>query len=265
KETLSVLEHLAILCFIYTFGCFVSYWLISSRKSWKLSTLLPRTRRVLVVTAHPDDESMFFAPTILGLREQKCRVFLLCLSNGNFDKKGRQRRSELFAACEILTLDQSDVTLLNATNLQDDPNLEWKNDFIAKIVLKHVEALDIETIITFDREGVSHHPNHCAIFYAVASLWMSNALPKNCKVFILESVSVLRKYLSLLDLPMSLFTAKKWSFLSWKKYRKAQTAMCQHKSQLLWFRRLYIIFSRYMVINTLRELDINVEALENAS
>ena len=38
--------------------------------------------RVLVVTAHPDDECMFFAPTILAAAGLKCSVFLLCLSEG---------------------------------------------------------------------------------------------------------------------------------------------------------------------------------------
>ena len=38
--------------------------------------------RALLVTAHPDDECMFFAPTILAAAGLKCDVFLLCLSEG---------------------------------------------------------------------------------------------------------------------------------------------------------------------------------------
>lgn len=36
----------------------------------------------LLVTAHPDDEAMFWAPTILALLDQGLRVALLCLSTG---------------------------------------------------------------------------------------------------------------------------------------------------------------------------------------
>lgn len=36
----------------------------------------------LIVTAHPDDECMFFAPTIIRLRELNVSVHLLCLSEG---------------------------------------------------------------------------------------------------------------------------------------------------------------------------------------
>lgn len=39
---------------------------------------------VLFVTAHPDDECMFFAPTILSLVKEGYCVYLLCLSAGNF-------------------------------------------------------------------------------------------------------------------------------------------------------------------------------------
>lgn len=38
--------------------------------------------RALIVTAHPDDECMFFAPTIIQLVELNASVHLLCLSEG---------------------------------------------------------------------------------------------------------------------------------------------------------------------------------------
>lgn len=40
--------------------------------------------RALIVTAHPDDECMFFAPTIIRLLQLKASVHLLCLSEGTF-------------------------------------------------------------------------------------------------------------------------------------------------------------------------------------
>jgi len=40
-------------------------------------------RRVLLVTAHPDDETMFFAPTVQALKAAGAYVSLLCLSNGS--------------------------------------------------------------------------------------------------------------------------------------------------------------------------------------
>jgi N-acetylglucosaminylphosphatidylinositol deacetylase len=39
-------------------------------------------RHVLILTAHPDDECMFFGPTITSLVRAKTRVHVLCLSTG---------------------------------------------------------------------------------------------------------------------------------------------------------------------------------------
>ena len=47
------------------------------------STLQGMTGRILLITAHPDDECMFFAPTIMSLgRSVRAELFLLCLSEG---------------------------------------------------------------------------------------------------------------------------------------------------------------------------------------
>ena len=44
---------------------------------------LERGGRTLFVTAHPDDECMFFAPSILAFTQStEGGVFLLCLSEG---------------------------------------------------------------------------------------------------------------------------------------------------------------------------------------
>jgi LmbE family N-acetylglucosaminyl deacetylase len=47
-----------------------------------LEVPLKEPGRVMLVTAHPDDESIFFAPTVQSLRAEKLQVMLLCLSNG---------------------------------------------------------------------------------------------------------------------------------------------------------------------------------------
>lgn len=82
---------------IYSFVIFVSlnalfYVLIHRFRNGKSrfrllrSTKLPQNAsRVLLVTAHPDDECMFFGPTLIALAKNKnCRVFVLCLSKGEF-------------------------------------------------------------------------------------------------------------------------------------------------------------------------------------
>lgn len=47
--------------------------------------------RALLVTAHPDDECMFFAPTIIRLVELNASVHLLCLSEGTLAAQSSTR------------------------------------------------------------------------------------------------------------------------------------------------------------------------------
>ncbi len=49
------------------------------------ATFTEKHQIVLLVTAHPDDECMFFSPTILGLLDSGAKVHLMCLSKGKCD------------------------------------------------------------------------------------------------------------------------------------------------------------------------------------
>ena len=50
---------------------------------WLMETPMRNPGRVLLVTAHPDDEVIFFASTVTALHSSGLEVFLLCLTNGN--------------------------------------------------------------------------------------------------------------------------------------------------------------------------------------
>lgn len=96
---------------------------------------------------------------------------------GNYDQKGSIRKEELWDSCRVLRMRDEHITIMNTTKLMDDPQVHWKAETIASQILKEVESLDIDALITFDREGVSHHPNHCAIYYATASLCLARLIP----------------------------------------------------------------------------------------
>lgn len=67
-----------------------------------------RSKNILLVTAHPDDESLFFAPTILALQGRQNSgsptLSHLCLSHGNAEGLGETRKSELHRSLDILGL-----------------------------------------------------------------------------------------------------------------------------------------------------------------
>lgn len=208
--------------------------------------------RVLFVIAHPDDECMFFGPTIVSLVQSKAQVYLVCLSVGDMYGHGKDRKKELWSACETLGINSSLIWLYNHDKLKDDPKVEWRAGLVASMILRAVETLDIDTIITFDKRGVSGHKNHISIYRAMAMLKSRNSLPSNCRVYLLESVSILRKYTFYADLLLSLLF--KHSYLhvsSMKEHKLIVSAMAKHISQYVWYRKLFMLFSRYAYVNTL--------------
>ncbi|XP_072934381.1 N-acetylglucosaminyl-phosphatidylinositol de-N-acetylase [Epargyreus clarus] len=257
-----------ILLYLRNFVLYICLWVVGylcvccvvyRRYARKLPT---RTRgslgakRVLLVIAHPDDECMFFGPTIFRLCEQGAEVYILCLSNGNFEGKGNVRRQELWDACHELGVPDRNICLVMDTRLQDNPKAHWPAPVIAKLIHHTLEAYDIDTLVTFDRGGVSSHPNHSAVFYAVAYMFVEKIMPKKCAVYTLDSVNILRKYFGFLDLPLSFVLSSKRYFLRWTESRRVARGMKRHKSQMVWFRHLYVMFSRYIVINTLRKINL---------
>lgn len=195
-------------------------------------TKLPENAsRVLLVTAHPDDECMFFGPTLISLKKKKnCRIFVLCLSRGkrslkldhlqvvdadnlipgDFERQGNLRKDELWRSCDVFKIRPQDITLIHCTLLPDDPNVEWKVELLSQIILNYLETLDIDLLITFDKDGISQHKNHQALYYATASLCLSGLLPASCRILVLETVNVVRKYLSFFDVMITVLLSTNW-------------------------------------------------------
>lgn len=123
-------------------------------------------------------------------------------------------------------------------------------------------------IVTFDAGGVSGHPNHGALAHAMAQLpgATGRITPK---VWLLETTPLVRKYLGPLEVLLSLVlsalarcvvvvmggggggrrgeTRVSLNSRPWVAY----SAMLAHASQFVWYRRLFILFSRYTYVNTL--------------
>uniref|UniRef100_A0A8D0F2J9 N-acetylglucosaminylphosphatidylinositol deacetylase n=1 Tax=Strix occidentalis caurina TaxID=311401 RepID=A0A8D0F2J9_STROC len=168
--------------------------------------------RALLVTAHPDDEAMFFAPTVLGLGRAGARAAVLCCSAGNYYNQGEIRKKELEQSCFLLGIPASDVRVIDHRDLPDNPAVEWDTQLLAAFVLKHIEANNINLVVTFDAGGVSGHANHISLYTALRysvlhSLW-------NFCTSVPEDVAILSRYVNLplrpkdvaLSLELSLFT-----------------------------------------------------------
>ncbi|KAI7899911.1 putative deacetylase LmbE-like domain-containing protein [Cokeromyces recurvatus] len=208
---------------------------------------------ILILTAHPDDECMFFGPTITSIRTMiKSRIHVLCLSTGNADGLGDIRKKELIKSCQTFNIQPSHVKSLNNPELQDGMQNHWNPSLIAQIIKDYTTKHKIDTIITFDNHGISGHPNHIAAYLGAKAFVQQ--YKNGIKLYRLESLPVIRKYIGLIDF----LIPNKGSVRMISPplaYLLTHKAMRQHKSQLVWFRWLYVSFSRYMFINDLIQED----------
>ncbi|EFN59552.1 hypothetical protein CHLNCDRAFT_33970 [Chlorella variabilis] len=219
----------------------------------------------LFVTAHPDDESMFFAPAILRLVEQGLQVVLLCLSTGNAHGLGQLRSQELRHACSLLGIEADDIVLVDDPSLPDGMLQQWPPAVVATHVAQAVRRFKPQQVYTFDAGGVSGHPNHLATCAGVLRWWTgtpsSSSLSNLPELWQLETVGLPRKYLALLEVPLShlLTLLRRWQkphpqkslcIVVRARPRQAWRALLAHRSQMVWYRRLWLVMSRYMYINT---------------
>lgn len=223
----------------------------------------------LLVMAHPDDETMFFGPSILNLIKHNKSLHIICLSDGNADALGERRTSEMKQVVHNMG---SNVQLFisHGEPFIDSLDRIWNKEQIDSYIGKHLARHDsIKQLVTFDTFGVSGHPNHISISKALIDNRKKYS-NRGVKVLTLATVSILRKYLSFLDVISTFIFHEDFlgSVIPREKSHHSNSVIlaldvfqyCQltkilrlHESQMVWFRYLYMTFSRYMFIN---ELDI---------
>ncbi|KAJ3322842.1 hypothetical protein HDV06_002703 [Boothiomyces sp. JEL0866] len=206
-------------------------------------------QEILLVTAHPDDECMFFSPAIIQLSKTN-KIHVLCLSIGNDQGLGKLREKELVKSCRILGI--KEIQTIDDPELQDGMEIDWKPEAILRHYSKYVSEHSISTVITFDHRGISGHINHRKIHAALT------ATPISPKLYSLHTIPVIPKFSFLI----SAFITKAeqmlypksdslYFFASMNEYIQGRKAMYAHESQLVWFRHLYLLSSSYMLVNRL--------------
>ncbi|PHJ20719.1 n-acetylglucosaminylphosphatidylinositol deacetylase [Cystoisospora suis] len=125
--------------------------------------------RIALLTAHPDDEVMFFSPLLSLLRQfsKTFQVYVLCLSTGNAYGLGRLREQELYRATELYGIPRENVEIVNdEENLSDGLTL-WSADLVAEHIDKFLTKHSISSVFSFDEAGVSRHPNHISVYRGI--------------------------------------------------------------------------------------------------
>lgn len=261
--------------------------------------LTRQRRRICIVIAHPDDEVMFFSPTILQLCEWSnmslptppfshilsgrampiIDVYLLCFTNGDAEGLGKQRSKELFASATTLGFFIDHIALIQEESLfSDGPEHAWDIQETMNRIDAFVLKWNLDVIMTFDQYGISKHPNHVALYRAVTLYVNQTFHYRHVLCFSLQTTNIIMKYTGLLSLllyptaslimtfyyyfkrsysstngdsltnypyPMFTFVANPFDYIM-----KIWPAMRKHKSQLVWFRYLYMLSSMYLFQNS---------------
>ncbi len=136
-------------------------------------------RRLLCVTAHPDDEAGGFGGSLLLYRERGVETHVVCLTPGQAathrggarsdEELATQRRREFVAACEILKITNGEVL--------DYPDAALdRADFyrVVEDLVLRIRTIRPQVILTLGPEGaITAHPDHsmAAVFTTMAFHW----------------------------------------------------------------------------------------------
>lgn len=128
------------------------------------------TRRMLLVLAHPDDETLGFGGTIARYAAEGVEVHLVTATSGQkgwvgaADRNpgeaalGRIRREELRSAAAILGVRR--VYFLGHTDGELD---EVEPDCIVTEIAAYIREFRPDVVLTFGQDGLYGHPDHIAI------------------------------------------------------------------------------------------------------
>lgn len=143
---------------------------MSNPKLLATPTLPARTRRMLLVLAHPDDETLGFGGTIARYAAEGVEVHLVTATSGQKGwvgdpernpgeaALGRIRREELRRAAAILGV--RNVYLLGHADGELD---EVDPEAIVTEIAAYIREFRPDVVLTFGHDGLYGHPDHIAI------------------------------------------------------------------------------------------------------
>lgn len=143
------------------------------------SRALPPWHDVLVVVAHPDDESFGLGAIIDAFVRARARVRVLCFTRGEASTLGGDlpdlaavRERELREAGAELGIDDATLLAWPDGGLGEIPVAD-----LGAVVLDHVAARHTDGLLAFDPSGVTGHPDHVAATHAAQHGAVAAGLP----------------------------------------------------------------------------------------
>jgi N-acetylglucosaminylphosphatidylinositol deacetylase len=123
---------------------FLTFWFLMS--AIFASSYLPpaelRNKNIVLLIGHPDDEAMFFGPSLTALASPQNgnKVKIVCLSNGNAIGEGEIREGELYNSARRFGISKQDVYVKDEPRFQDGGQNDWKPEDISDFLSEHFAA-----------------------------------------------------------------------------------------------------------------------------
>lgn len=126
-------------------------------------------RRILCVTAHPDDESGGFGGALMLAHQAGAETFVLCFTDGQAghfragaagdEELGKLRRAEMDAAAALLGVTQHEVL-----DYPDGALAEQSFPEMVSVVVERIRRWRPQVVLTFGSDGgVNLHKDHTTI------------------------------------------------------------------------------------------------------
>ena len=142
----------------------------------RAGTSLPEIAELLVVCAHPDDESFGLGGVLGAFVDRGTRVRVLCFTHGEASTLGEgvalgeRRAAELAAAASALGV--------HGATLHAYPDGHLAEVALEELVARIAEeAGDAELLLAFDVGGITAHPDHIAATEAALAFGTDRRLP----------------------------------------------------------------------------------------
>ena len=143
-----------------------------------------KPRTLLGVWAHPDDDAYLSAGLMAAWRQRGDRVVVVTATLGEHGtsdpqawpprRLGRHRRREMCAS--LATLGVHEVRLLGF----EDGTCEHHDGTAA--IADHIADLAPDRIVTFGPDGITNHPDHCAVSRWTTDAW--SAIGPRCRALV---------------------------------------------------------------------------------
>ncbi|CDO93456.1 unnamed protein product [Kluyveromyces dobzhanskii CBS 2104] len=220
----------------------------------RYNNLVEELSSVTLVVAHPDDEVMFFSPTLAQFDEMFPRdvpVNVVCMTSGDADGLGHIRKQELIESLQILLHGRK--FSCEVLDFEDGIDVVWDQQAVQKQLASSIRDSN-PLVLTFDQFGVSGHVNHISCADAVKSL------PYLHKLHLRSDQPLYVKYSAfitgIVKLAVGTFYTgierPRYFVSTLPQYLLSVSAMSlAHASQMVWFRVGWWLFSRFCFINEL--------------